>query len=151
MLFCGLTNNHRMEMALKYLPDNIYENINGKVAFIMLNCDACRLTSIILEYKEIILFSPWIFPYKPIPENDKKIRYFIFCVLHEVAHVILKHKSPSNCSIQENERQENEADDLALTWFNGYVSEKILSLSIEEIRAQQELNQTRVASFLSCG
>lgn len=137
-------------MAIGYLPDNIWENINGKVAFIILNSDALRLTSIIREYEEVVIFSPWIFPYKPIPENDKEVRYFIFCVLHEIAHIILKHKSPLNCSAQEHEGQEKDADDLALKWFNGHISEKILPLSIAEIRAQQELNQTRLASFLDC-
>lgn len=149
MLFCGLRNNPRVKMALDYLPDNIWDNINGKVAFIILNSDACRLTSIIREYEEVIILSPWIFNYKPIPENDREVRYFIFCVVHEVAHIILKHKSPMNCSIQENKRQEIDADDLALKWFNGHVSEEIMPLSVEEVRVQQELNQTRLESFLS--
>jgi hypothetical protein len=135
-------------MALDYLPINIIDNINGRVAFIMLNSDACRLTSIIREHEEVIILSPWIFPYKPFSENDKEIRYFIFCVLHEVAHIILKHKSPMNCLLQEDERQENDATDLALKWFNGHVSEEIPPLSFDEIRTQQELNQTRLASFL---
>jgi hypothetical protein len=149
MLFCGLNNNLLVGNALEYLPVNIWENINEKVAFIMLNSDACRLTSLIREYEEVIILSPWIFPYKPIPENDKEIRYFIFCVLHEIAHIILKHKAPLNCSMHENKRQEKDADDLALNWFNDHVSEEILPLSIEEIKAQQELNQTRLASFLA--
>ena len=148
MLFCGLKNKLRVKMTLDYFSDNILENINGRVAFIILNSDACRLTSIIREHEEVIILSPWIFPYKTFSENDEGIRYFIFCVLHEVAHIILKHKCPMNCSVQENERQEKDADDLALKWFNGHVSEEIQPLSFDEIRDQQELNQKRLTSFL---
>ncbi len=148
MLFCGLNNNIRVAEALKYLPKDIFENINGRVAVTMLKSDACVLASIIRNHEEIIILSPWIFPYKSILESDKeyrKYRYFIFCILHEVAHIILKHKPPPNCSIQENQTQEDGADNLALNWFNSYVSESIdigmSPLSIEEITAQRELNQ----------
>jgi len=150
MLFCGINNNFRVKMALDYLPDDVWENINGKVAFIILNSDASRLTSIIREFEEVIILSPWIFPYKPMTENDRKIRYFIFCILHEIAHVILKHKSPMNCSVQENEKQENDANDLALKWFNDYASEELIPLSIEEIKQQQEQNKVKLESFLVC-
>jgi hypothetical protein len=154
MLFCGLRNNPQVKMALDYLPDNIWENINEKVAFIILNSDACRLTSIIREYEEVIILSPWIFPYKFFTENEKGFRYFIFCVLHEVAHIILKHKSPLDCSVQEKQKQEKGADGLALKWFNSHVSEFIerglLPLPIEEIRNRQELNQSRLESILDC-
>lgn len=154
MLFCGRVNNIRVGWALEYLPDDIFDSINGKIAFIMLNSDACRLTPIIREHEEIIILSPWIFPYKPFSKNDKEFRYFIFCVLHEVAHVLFKHKSPLDCSVQENQQQENEADDLALNWFNKHISEftdrEILLLSIDEIKIQQEINQKRLASLLGC-
>ena len=148
MLFCGLKNNLCVRMALDYLPENVQESINYKVAFIMLNSDACRLTSIIRDYKEVIIFSPWVFPYKNIHENDKEVRYYISCVLHEVAHIILKHKSPLNCSEQENDKQESDADNLALKWFNGHISGEISPLSIEEIRDHQERNRRRIELFL---
>ena len=155
MLFCGLRNDIWVEMALKYLPDDIMEEIDGKIAITVLNSDACRLAQKICKHEEIIILSPWIFPYKFTRETDKEARYFIFCILHEVAHAILKHSPPDELSVQNNQAQETEADTYALKWFNDYASESsntgILPLSIEEIKVQQEKNQKRLESFLNCG
>jgi len=133
--------------ALNYLPEEIYDYIYGRVAITMLKSDACVLAPEIHNYEKIIILSPWIFPYKPIvgDKEYRKYNYFIYCILHEVAHIILKHKSPPNCSAQENAKQEDDANNLALQWFNSYVSESkkigMLPISIEEITVQQELNQ----------
>ena len=155
MLFCGLVNDSQVKMALDFLPDNIRENINGNVAFTIFNGDECRLTPKILTYEEVIILSPWIFTNKHITTNDIGARYFVFCVLHEVAHIILKHKSPMDCYGNENQCQEQYANDLALKWFNSHVSEfnerGINPLSIEEIRQQQEQNQARLASIIVSG
>ena len=55
--------------------------------------------------------------------STSNYRYFIFVVLHEIAHAYLKHLSPKLDSLtdSEMEAQEDEADKLALQWFNGYV------------------------------
>lgn len=133
--------------ALKYLPEDIFENINGRVAFTMLKSDACVLASEIHNHGKIIILSPWIFPYKPLVDDKeyRKYKYFIYCILHEVAHIILEHKSPPNCLRQENDKQEGDAHNLALEWFNSHVSESknigMPPISIKEITAQQELNQ----------
>ena len=151
MLFCG-SHNIKVSEALKYLPQDIFENINGRVAFIMLKSDACVLNSKIRKYEEIIILSPWIFPYKPLVDKkqNRKYKYFIYCILHEVAHIILKHKSPPDCLRQEYEKQEDDARNLASEWFNSHVSESnkigMLPISIEEITAQQELNQ-RISEY----
>jgi len=140
-------------MALKYLPDDIFDNIEGKIAFTVLNSDACRVARQICETNELIVLSHWIFPKGCISESDKESRYFIFCVLHEIAHAVLRHKSPlfDKLSVKENEKQESEAKKLAIAWYNDHVAEfKNLGLppiSIEEIREQQERNQKRLAEL----
>jgi hypothetical protein len=113
----------------------------------MLKSDAIVLSSEIHNYKKIVILFPWIFPNKPLVSDKeyRKYKYFIYCILHEIAHIYLKHKSPSTCSTQENVQQEDDANNLALKCFNSHVSESknigMLSISIEEITAQQELNQ----------
>lgn len=150
MLFCDIQDNRWVFQALKYLPDDIYDKIYGKVAFTCLTSDASRLGSTICKHKEIIILSPWIFQFRC--ESDKEARYFIFCVLHEVAHVVLQHMPPDQLQWEENQRQETEADKLALKWFNGHASEsgdkRILPLCIEEIEEQKEQNQERLKQFL---
>ena len=155
MLFCGIKNSNWVEMAFKYLPDNVYEKINREIAFTVLNSDACRLGKKICKFEEIIILSPWIFPYRYVCETDKEARYFIFCILHEVAHAFFEHMPPDELSVEKNKAQETEANAYALKWFNDYASEfssrGILPLSIEEIEVQQEKNQKRLESFLNCG
>jgi hypothetical protein len=91
MLFCGSNNNIRVMEALNYLPEEIYDYIYGRVAITMLKSDACVLAPEIHNYEKIIILSPWIFPYKPIvgDKEYRKYNYFIYCILHEVAHIIL--------------------------------------------------------------
>jgi len=152
MIYCGIMKNSWVEMAINYLPDDIFDKINGKVAFTVLKSDACRLGQKICRHEEIIILSPWIFPYKPITEVHKDSRYFIFCVLHEIAHAFLKHSPPDELSPKINENQEAEADAYALKWFNDYASDNsikgLLPLSIEEIRTHQEKNTNKLESFL---
>lgn len=155
MLYCGRRNDNWVKMALNYLPDDIFERINEKIAITVLNSDALRLAQKICRHEEIIILSPWIFPYKYICETDKEARYFIFCILHEVAHAVLKHSPPDELLPQNNNDQETEADTYALKWFNDYALENsnkgIIPIAIEEIREQQEKNQKRLESFLNCG
>jgi hypothetical protein len=156
MLYCGKYNGW-VETALNYLPDNIFEKINGKVAITILKSDACRLAEKICNHNEIIVLSPWIFSFIPpgSSETDKELTYFIFCVLHEVAHVIFKHFPPDEISAQENNDQEEEADRYAQEWFNEYASKHadrgIEKLNIQEIREQQINYQNKLKSILSCG
>jgi len=149
MLFCDYQDNRWVYQALKYLPDDIYDKIYGKVAFTCLTSDATRLGSTVCKHKEIIILSPWIFQFRC--ESDKEARYFIFCVLHEVAHVVFQHMPPNQLPSEDNERQEKEANELALTWFNDHASKSgnkgILPICIEEIKRQQDENEERLKQF----
>lgn len=154
MLYCGdESNNSLVETALGYLPDDISNQIDGRVAITVLSGDACRLGHKICAYEEIIILSPWIFGYIPAGscEVDKEFKYLIFCVLHEIAHAILKHYPPYKLSAKQNEEQEVEADKYAIKWFNEHVKNSNIELtriSIEEIREIQQEYQKRRESFL---
>jgi len=155
MLYCGRIKNIWVERALEYLPDDVYEGINNRVAITVLNSDACRLAHKISVKEEIIVLSPWLFSYIPprSSEADEEWRYFIFAILHEVAHAVLKHSPPDELKPQNNNSQEEEADIRALTWFNDYVStniEKGLSpITIDEIRETQTKYQKRLEPILN--
>ncbi len=121
---CDLKEKKWIELALRYLPDNIYSTEGkGLVFFSLGKMDACRLPHKYKKY-ELIIISDRIFPYPDQPENELTVKYFIFTVLHEVVHAIKKHRSPlfDKLSSEEIKQQEDEADELALTWFNSHVA-----------------------------
>ena len=157
MLYCGKLKNVWVETALKYLPDDILDKINGKIAITVLHSDACRLAQKICNHDEIIILSPWIFSYIPAGscETDNEWRYFIFCILHEIAHAVFKHSPPDELSGEKIKDQEDEADKYAIEWFNSYALEHsnkgLIPIAIEEIRETQEQYQKKIEQILSCG
>jgi len=146
---CGYWHNRWLETALKYLPDDLVENDKGELLFTSTATrDACRIARHYCQTREIILISERILPCKNISsETDSKARYFIYVVLHEVAHAIKKHKSPllDGLTKEESETQEKEADDLAIKWFNDHVSkrnnEHLRPITKKEIKEMKEKNQ----------
>ena len=148
MIDCGHSRNQWVEIALHYLPFEILDGNKESLAFIALSeCDACRLAPQNRE-REVILLSDRIFPKSGVAVDHPSARYFIFVVLHEVAHAICKHKSPKydGLSSEENDLQEKEADDLAYSWFNQYVEDEgnpyLLPITPQEIHEIQERNQS---------
>jgi hypothetical protein len=147
MIDCGYTRNRWVEIALGYLPHEVLDEHKEGLVFIALGeCDACRLAPQYRE-REIILLADHVFPDPGAAVDHTTARYFIFAVLHEVAHAIRKHRSPrfDDLSKEENEAQEREADDLAYQWFNVHVKRQnnpyLLPLSADEVRMAQERNQ----------
>ena len=148
MLCCGSKYNPWVTYALKFLPSETIRQIGDKLAFYSTaEKDACRVARSICEQREIILLSERILPKKG---DDSKERYFIFVVLHEIVHVVKRHRSPLLDSLtpEESEAQEKEADELALSWFNDYVKNNrhlnLLPLTPEEIDEAKRKNQERM-------
>ena len=150
MLFCGMRYNPWVKYALKHLPPAILSELRDKLAFFLTgNKDACRLPRAICEQKEIILLSEHILPKEDVgrDQSDKKVRYFVFVVLHEIAHAVKKHRSPliDKLSANESKAQEKEANELALSWFNDHVRNmnnlRLKPLTYEEIEKEQAKNQ----------
>lgn len=149
MLYCGYQNNSLVKKALEYVPQEIFEAIEERIAFICLGSDACRVARKLCEDKEIIILSESIFPKSFTDESKPDFRYLIFCILHEVAHAVQKHKSPlfDKLTRQDIDHQESEADKLALDWFNSNISELphlgLNPITIDEVRAQQDINKRK--------
>ena len=127
MLHCGSRYNTWVENALHYIPPDILNEYKEKLAFVSTGQnDACRVARALCEQREIIVLSERILPKAGVNEANSEVRYFTFVVLHEVAHVVKKHRSPllDNLTPAEFGAQEKEADDLALTWYNAYIEAK---------------------------
>ncbi|MFZ5562830.1 MAG: hypothetical protein ACOZBW_02175 [Thermodesulfobacteriota bacterium] len=157
MLYCGRYKNVWVERALAYLPDDVFDKIEGKVAITVLNSDACRLGDKVKDKDEVIVLSPWIFSYIPpgSSEADKEWRYFIFAILHEIAHAVLKHFPPDELSPQESKSQEDEADAHALAWFNSHVLANtkigLTPITIDEVRGTQAEYHKKLEPVLNHG
>ena len=127
--------------ALRYLPADILREFGEKLAFFSTaGEDACRVARAIREQREIVLLSERILPTK---SDASKERYFVFVVLHEIAHASKQHRSPSLDRLTQEEiaAQEKEANELALSWFNDYV-EKNKHLNIERLTLR-EIEKTK--------
>lgn len=149
MLECGCDYNGAVEIALKYLPANIFDEYKEKLFFIGTGAvDAWRVTPEIRTNREIIILSERILPKSGASVVDPEFRYFIFVVLHEVAHVVKDHQSPRSVTKEKQAEQEKEADDLAIEWFKQSVdsmgNRHQKSITIDEINKARTINQTRM-------
>jgi len=156
MLYCGEKYYNRwVAEALRYLPPKIIYEYKNKLAFFSTaEADGYRVARKLCD-REIILLSERILPKKGATEDQKEVRYFIFAVLHEVAHAIKEHPSPlfDQLSRREVEAQEQEADNQALTWFNEHVklfsSKKpyLRPITLDEIEKVRENNQNLIVKM----
>jgi hypothetical protein len=113
--------------AIQCIPLSQIEGI--KLLFVCIDSsDARRLVMENYEGFEIIVISEFVIPRNWKTEDEWSKKYFNYVVLHEVAHALLKHKSPRNLTVEQNNEQENEADELAMSWFNEYLTSKEMEL-----------------------
>ena len=147
MLDCG-PYDHWVEIALGYLPYEVLDENKENLAFIsMAHRDGTRLARVICETREVIVLSEHVLPKGGVDEGQSDVRYFIYVVLHEVAHAVKKHRSPEYDFLtkEEFETQEREADDLAFKWFNDHVAELgnkyLTAITQEEIQLAQAKSQ----------
>jgi hypothetical protein len=154
ILDCGHWHNRWLEIALEYLPEEFLQNAKEEILFISTATrDACRVARYYCETREIILISERILPSMNTHyQSDRKARYFIYVILHEVAHAIRKHKSPlfDDLSEEESENQEKEADDLAMKWFNDHVGglDNLSPITKEDIERAQEEQQRAMKKLM---
>lgn len=144
MFHAGGIHDRWLEIALSYLPDEILDQLKDRLLFITnTHRDACRLPRSVVKEREIICLSEHIMPKEGANDAEPKSRYFIFCVLHEIAHAFRKHLSPTwdDLTTEQNDEQEHEADEMALAWFNSHVgsgtSTSARELTMAEVREQQ--------------
>ena len=146
MLDCGDFYNQWVEEALYSLPAEILDQYKDKLTFIATaQRDACRIGRNICKKREIIVLSTHILPKEGADEGQSEVRYFIYTVLHEVAHVIKKHRPPCELTRDQNAEQEREADKLAFEWFNAHIAELdnqyLTNLTDKEIKLAEKQNQ----------
>lgn len=121
----------------------------------MAHRDGCRLARVLCETREIIILSDHVLPKGRTDEGQPEVRYFIYVVLHEIAHAIRKHKSPKYDSLidEEFEAQEKEADALAFQWFNDHIAilenPYLPAITHEEIEQAQAKNQEVMKGLLN--
>ncbi len=151
MLDCGGKYNQWVQNALMYLPMKVFDDHKENLIFSSTaERDGCRMARHSCENREVILLSERILPKKGAAEDQKEVRYFIFVVLHEIVHAIKKHKSPKfdSLSASESQAQEDDADSLALDWFNQHIealnNTYLKSLTMEEVDDARERNQRRM-------
>jgi hypothetical protein len=152
MIDCGcLIYNSWVEHALRYLPVEVFAKNKEDLTFIS-TTEACRISRHYCETREIIILADRIFP-KGVSHDQPEARYFIFSVLHEVAHAIKKHKSKKfdNLSDQEEQAQEDEADAIAIKWYDEYIERNnfcMEPITIEEINDIRQKNQIKIKAEL---
>jgi len=129
-----------IEIALGYLPEETLRTEGANLAIIGIgSIGGCRLPQ---QYRqrEIVLLSDWIFPPAGNSEGDKAGQFFIITLLHEIAHAVFRHKSPllDKLTPEELQAQEDEADSMAIGWFNSHVEHRdnkyLKAISTEEFR-----------------
>lgn len=148
MLDCGDRGNDLVANALKFLPDDVLaSHCDNLVIISTLERDACRVARHYCENRELIILSERIFPPVGVHLDAANGRYFVFAVLHEVAHATRKHQSPKfdELSRDQARAQEHEADAVALEWFNSHVeawgNPHMKPITIDEV------DQARAESF----
>ena len=86
-----------------------------------------RIHEELSKNKQLVFLSDKIWPPRGAIETGSCLRFFIFVILHEIAHIELKHSS------QNKTEEEYEADKMAKEWFNDHV---------------QKINQSESGSIL---
>lgn len=151
MLNCGHWYNGWVEAALRYLPEEIFNAHKEDLAFISTaHMDACRVARHYCEDREVILISERILPKRGAKEDDPSVRYFVFVVLHEIVHAIIKHGSPKFDALTPTEvrGQEQEADMLAFNWFNAHIAERDGDRARPLTRQEVEQEQARQRALM---
>ena len=147
VLDCGCWHNRCLQAALEYLPDDVSDGNPTDLVFLSTVAqDACRVAREYGKTRDIILISERILPSgREFDQNDPQARYFIFVVLHETVHAVKRHKSPfsDGLSPEESVRQEEEADSLAMEWFNEHVAKRSMypPMTVNELTEAQEKQQ----------
>lgn len=105
-----------IDCALTYLPNRKRFKLGRFVSSIvtMYGNNGCCFD---LSEKRVIFISEEIIPDKGIWNESSYYKWFIYTVLHESAHAILKHK-PTVEDDPRHIRQENHAKRLAMLWLN---------------------------------
>ena len=105
--------------ALRHLPLDVFDDIKEMIMVVSTgHVDGCRVPPDVQEGRELVLISDRVLPKSGSSGDQPEVRYFVVTVLHEIAHVVCRHRSPRSISTESNSTQEDEARTIALEWFN---------------------------------
>jgi hypothetical protein len=125
MLDCGRDGNFWGAYALGCLPDEVLTECEDRLAFVSTTeSDGRRLTRQFCEGRDVIVLSERVVSKGFKSEADWHVRYFVFAVLHEIAHAYRDHRPPKEISPEENDAQEAEANGLDFQWLNDFTRQK---------------------------
>lgn len=145
---CSIEAKINITHAIQCIPLNEIDELS--ILFVCIdNSDARRL--VMENYKdfEIIVISEFVVPRDWDNEDHWKKRYFNFLILHEVAHALHKHKSPKKLNLEQNKKQEDDADSTAMLWLNSYFGSKSMNLYYEdELKLSQDKIKFDRSSYL---
>jgi hypothetical protein len=151
---CGEDFKGIVRAALDYVPKEILQGLEDNIAiFSCPSCDGKRISIEWLKNRDIIniiILPERIFYYaKNRPFSRPEGRYFVYIVLHEIAHAFKEHLPPLEVNEAEIERQENEAKDLAIEWFNSRRSGKEKKLGYDEIAKLETESDKQMKKYLN--
>lgn len=130
----------------RFLPTEVLWENRERLYFISTTeRDAVRVVPSNSKDRNVIVLSDRILPKSGWSEDQPRFRYFVFAVLHEFAHAVQDHQPPNQISHEEDLSQEDEADDLAIRWFNSHIEEldnpHLVPISKEEISKVEQHNK----------
>ena len=132
-----------LEIALDYVPAVVVNALRDRLAILtMTHRPGIRLSRPLCETCEVVFLSEERFPRVGGMPHETDSRFFIFLVLHEVAHAYLKHKCPYFDKLSEEEvvKNEDEATAKAIEWFN-------LHVSVNQQLGQKVMNDLEIKTF----
>ena len=145
MFDCSYDAKSWIIYALNCLSADVFERCRDRLAFVCMDTsDGRRLTPEFMEGREIIVLSERIVPRGCLAEDHPKVRYFVFVVLHEIAHAVCQHRPPNQITEEKYSAQEAEAHGLAFSWFNDYLRAR-KHPDLREF-TEQELKQAQTTS-----
>lgn len=148
-LNCGYGGDLWVGHALECVPDDVWTEHSDRFSFISTtDSDGRRLGRMAHEGRHVIVLSERVIPRGPVAEDHPVVRYLYYVVLHEVAHAVRDHQPPNEITAEANQAQEDEADALALEWFNAYLATKAVNgltlYALEELAAAQPRTQAQM-------
>jgi len=136
-----------IKIALNYVPEFVVNDLRDHLAILtMTHRPGLRLSRPLCETCEVVLLSEERFPRVGGQQHESDFRFFIYLVLHELAHTYLKHKCPyfDKLSPEEITKNEDDATAKAIEWFNLHIFEK-------QQLGQKTMNDIEIKSFeLNC-
>lgn len=99
-----------IQRALEYIPEEVHTDIPETAIYTTTTRFGIVLGPDIRKKYEVVMLSDKIIPPSGTPDADRFFRFFVFTVLHEVAHIF-------GCN------SESDADETAMSWYNKHISE----------------------------